>query len=112
MKIPLLYQVSHYIRVKRQRNINSWDQQNHLVIRGFYVISDLFITRFHCNKLQTCMLNTSLAKPDVSVTSTNYNMYCHIVTVFIQTGQYVHVCILPLLANIHFNFLPVYLQIS
>ena len=33
------------------------------------------------------MLNTSLAKPDVSVTSINYNMYCHIVTVFIQTGQ-------------------------
>ena len=27
--------------------IKSWDQQNYLVIRGF-VISDLFITRFHC----------------------------------------------------------------
>ena len=47
MKINLLYQVSHYIRVKKQRNIKSWDQQNYLVIRGF-VISDLFITRFHC----------------------------------------------------------------
>ena len=35
MKITLLYQVSHYIRVKKQRNIKSWDQQNHLVIRGF-----------------------------------------------------------------------------
>ena len=35
MKITLLYQVSHYIRVKKQRNIKSWDQQNCLVIRGF-----------------------------------------------------------------------------
>ena len=34
MKITL-YQVSHYIRVNKQRNIKSWDQQNHLVIRGF-----------------------------------------------------------------------------
>ena len=34
MKITLLYQVSHYIRVKKQRNIKSWDQQNYLVIRG------------------------------------------------------------------------------
>ena len=51
MKITLLYQVSHCIRVQKQRNIKSWDQQNDLVIiRGFYtfVISDLFITRFHC----------------------------------------------------------------
>ena len=47
MEITLLYQVSHYIRVKKQRNIMTWDQQNYLVIRGF-VISDLFITRFHC----------------------------------------------------------------
>ena len=31
MKITLLYQVSH-IRVKTQRNIKSWDQQNYLVI--------------------------------------------------------------------------------
>ena len=48
MKITLLYQVSHYIRVKKQRNIKSWDQQNYLVIKGF-VISDLFIMRFHCS---------------------------------------------------------------
>ena len=27
MKITLLYQVSHYITVKKQRNIKSWDQQ-------------------------------------------------------------------------------------
>ena len=27
MKITLLYQVSRYIRVKKQRNIKSWDQQ-------------------------------------------------------------------------------------
>ena len=38
MKITMLYQVSHYIRVKKQRNIKSWDQQNHLVIRGFCYI--------------------------------------------------------------------------
>ena len=31
MKITLLYQVSHYIRVQKQRNIKSWDQQNYLV---------------------------------------------------------------------------------
>ena len=36
-KLPL-YQVSHYIRVKKQRNIKSWDQQNYLVIRGFCYI--------------------------------------------------------------------------
>ena len=38
MKITLLYQVSHYIRVKTQRNIKSWDQQNYLVIREFCYI--------------------------------------------------------------------------
>ena len=38
MKITLLYQVSHYIRVKKQRNIKSWDQQNYLVIREFCYI--------------------------------------------------------------------------
>ena len=38
MKITLLYQASHYIRVKKQRNIKSWDQQNYLVIRGFCYI--------------------------------------------------------------------------
>ena len=48
MKITLLYLVSHYIRVKKQRNIKSWDQQNYLVIKEGFVISDLFITRFHC----------------------------------------------------------------
>ena len=47
MKMYLLYQVSHYIRVKKQGNIKSWDQQNYFDIGGF-VISDLFITRFHC----------------------------------------------------------------
>ena len=51
MKITfkLLYRVSCYIRVKKKIIIiKSWDQQNDLVMRGF-VISDLFITRFHCN---------------------------------------------------------------
>ena len=38
IKITLLYQVSHYMRVKIQRNIKNWDQQNYLVIRGFCYI--------------------------------------------------------------------------
>ena len=42
MKITLLYQVSHYIRVKKQRNIKSWDQQNYLVITGFCYIRPLY----------------------------------------------------------------------
>ena len=42
MTITLLYQVSHYIRVKKQRNIKSWDQQNYLVIRGFCYIRPLY----------------------------------------------------------------------
>ena len=42
MKITLLYQVSHYIRVQKQRNIKSWDQQNYLVIRGFCYIRPLY----------------------------------------------------------------------
>ena len=50
MKITLLYQVSHYIslRVKKQRNIKRWDQKITLLWEGF-VISDLFITKFHCH---------------------------------------------------------------
>ena len=42
MKITLLYQISHYIRVKKQRYIKSWDQLNHLVIRGFCYIRPLY----------------------------------------------------------------------
>ena len=42
MKITLLYQVSHYIKVQKQRNIKSWDQQNYLVIRGFCYIRPLY----------------------------------------------------------------------
>ena len=42
MKITLLYQVSRYIRVKKQRNIKRWDQQNYLVIRGFCYIRPLY----------------------------------------------------------------------
>ena len=42
IKITLLYQVSHYIRVKKQRNIKSLDQQNYLVIRGFCYIRPLY----------------------------------------------------------------------
>ena len=42
MKITLLYQVSHYIRVEKQRNIKRWDQQNYLVIIGFCYIRPLY----------------------------------------------------------------------
>ena len=42
IKITLLYQVSHYIRVKKLRNVKSWDQQNYLVIRGFCYIWSLY----------------------------------------------------------------------
>ena len=42
MKITLLYQVSHYIRVKKLRNIKRWDQQNYLAIRGFCYIQPLY----------------------------------------------------------------------
>ena len=42
MKITLLYQVSHYIRVKKHRHIKSWDQQNDLVITGFCYIRPLY----------------------------------------------------------------------
>ena len=42
MKITLLYQVSHYIRVKNKEIIKSWDQQIHLVIRGFCYIRPLY----------------------------------------------------------------------
>ena len=42
MKITLLYLVSHNIRVQKQRNIKSWDQQNYLVIRGFCYIRPLY----------------------------------------------------------------------
>ena len=42
MKITWLYQVPHYIRAQKQRNIKSWDQQNYLVIRGFCYIRSLY----------------------------------------------------------------------
>ena len=42
MKITLLYQVSHYIRVKKNIYIKSWDQQNYIVIRGFCYIRPLY----------------------------------------------------------------------
>ena len=41
VKITLLYQVSHYIRVKKTET-KSWDQQNYLVIRGFCYIWPLY----------------------------------------------------------------------
>ena len=42
IQITLLYQVFHYIRVKKKRNIKSLDQQNYLVIRGFCYIRPLY----------------------------------------------------------------------
>ena len=44
IKITLLYQVSHYIRVKKKKYIiiKSWDQQNYLVITGFCYIRPLY----------------------------------------------------------------------
>ena len=41
-KITLLYRVSHYIRVKKQRHKKRWDQQNYLVIREFCYIRPLY----------------------------------------------------------------------
>ena len=63
MKITLLYQVSHYIRVKKQRNIKSWDQQNYLVIRGFRYIRPRYnevplyhhITTLHTHQHSQCV---------------------------------------------------------
>ena len=50
MKITLLYRVSHYIRVKKLRNIKSWDQENYLVIRGFCYIRPLYneVPLYYC----------------------------------------------------------------
>ena len=42
LKITLLYQVSHDIMVKQQRNIKRWHQQNYLLIRGFCYIRPLY----------------------------------------------------------------------
>ena len=49
----VIYQVSHYIRVKKQRNIQSWDQQNYLVIRGFCYIRPLYnkVSLYNYNSL-------------------------------------------------------------
>ena len=53
MKITLLYQVSHFIRVKTQRNIKSWDQQSYLVIRGFCYIRPLYneVPLYNCTRV-------------------------------------------------------------
>ena len=54
MKITLLHQVSHYKHCKgrKTKKYKEQDQKNYLVIReeGF-VISDLFIRRFHCTSV-------------------------------------------------------------
>ena len=41
MEITLLYQVSPYIRVKKQGNTKSWDQQNDLVITVLLYLTSL-----------------------------------------------------------------------
>jgi len=41
-QITLLYQLSRYIKVQKQRTIKNWEQQNHLVIRGFCYILPLY----------------------------------------------------------------------
>ena len=46
MKITLLYQVSHYIRVKTKKYKEVGPAE--LPCYEGFVISDLFITRFHC----------------------------------------------------------------
>ena len=96
MKITLLYQVSHYIRVKQQRNIKSWDQQNDLVIRGFCYISDLFITRFHCilffltdDLVKPIQYFVPFARPCVDIESTAfYSSYCGVHLLFILKRCY------------------------
>ena len=60
MKITLLYQVSHYIRVKKQRNIKSWDQQNNLVIRWFMLYQIASTVEPHYNKVLGTMKFTLL----------------------------------------------------
>ena len=42
MTITLYQQFSCYIRVKKQRIIKTWDQQNYLVITGFCYIQPLY----------------------------------------------------------------------
>ena len=44
MKITLLYQVSHHIRVRNNthRNIKSWDQQNYQVARVVLYSTSLY----------------------------------------------------------------------
>ena len=53
MKITLLYQVSHYIRVQKQRNIKSWDQQNYGTAkkkRPCYLVGNLVATNWPIEK--------------------------------------------------------------
>ena len=61
MKISLLYQVSHYIRIKKQRNIKSRDQPNYLVIRVL-----LYPTSF---EVPLYMFSVYLLIPTVSITN-------------------------------------------
>ena len=62
MKITLLYQVSRYIRVKKQRDIKSWDQQNDLVvITGFSYIRPLYNeVPLYRIRISSCTSPTSL----------------------------------------------------
>ena len=62
MKITLLYQVSHYIRVKKTKpeKYKELGPGKLVVIRGFCYISDLFITRFHCSMNDDDNIKTKL----------------------------------------------------
>ena len=48
MKITMLYQVSHYIRVKKLKKYKELGPAKLPCYKQGFVISDLFITRFHC----------------------------------------------------------------
>ena len=58
IKITLLYQVSHYIRVRKQRNIKNWDQKDYLVIKGFSYIRPLYneVPLYQVNSVETAIL--------------------------------------------------------
>ena len=62
--LGLLYQVSHYIRVKNKEvlSIKSWDQQNNLVIRGFCYIRPLYneVPLYRYTESHTGLLSTGI----------------------------------------------------
>ena len=93
----LLYQVSHYIRVKRQRNIKYLDQQNYLVIRGFCYIRPLYnevplyikMTKFCSTESpisSLCALDSFIMSSKLyDFTFCTSNRNCHFLTMAINT---------------------------